>query len=249
MEKQTEKGIVELSEFDKTVSLWQLLPCGSGAGLQKLKYIVHSVLNNPRSEIPSIIIIGEVGKKTYARAFFRALGFETIKETSCLYLLSDSDLYEFFYCSSPYVGCVITDIEMMHITMQKFFIQILKDGEYSHFNSYRETKEVVPVFCPIVLAAKTIKRVPDTLKNSIDHVVQLEEFTQLQQELIVLQRLKYCRVGYKDEEVLRHIVRLGEKKLNKIIKLLTMAVTIMKAEDRDVLTVCDVRKAVKYLEP
>ena len=45
MEKQEQKQIVGLDEFDNTVSLWQLLPAGAGRGLHRLKTIVNSIHN------------------------------------------------------------------------------------------------------------------------------------------------------------------------------------------------------------
>jgi hypothetical protein len=46
MKKQKQKQIITIDEFDNTVSLYQLLPCGAGSGLKRLKIIIDSIHNS-----------------------------------------------------------------------------------------------------------------------------------------------------------------------------------------------------------
>ena len=66
--------------------------------------------------------------------------------------------------------------------------------------------------------------------------LSLEDYTDQQLELVVLQRLKYSQVDYDDEKILWLVVEYGLKDLHKIIRLLKDAITIMLSEGRTVLT-------------
>ena len=82
--------------------------------------------------------------------------------------------------------------------------------------------------------------------TNIDHIVELDEYTDQQLELVVLQRLKYCQIEYQEEKVLWLIVEYGCKNLHKIIRLLKDAITIMLADSRTFLTTEDVKKVMSY---
>ena len=87
MMEKTKQEICDLSEFDNTVSLWQLIPAGKGKALTLLRTIVDSIHNSDNPKLPSILIIGEEGKRTHASAFFRALGVKQIDEIHASLLL------------------------------------------------------------------------------------------------------------------------------------------------------------------
>jgi hypothetical protein len=79
MKRAEEKRIISLSEFDNEVSLYQLLPAGSGRALRLLRYVVDYIHTTHPDRIPSIIITGEQGVSTHARCYLRALGIEDIR--------------------------------------------------------------------------------------------------------------------------------------------------------------------------
>ena len=108
-----------------------------------------------------------------------------------------------------------------------------------------QVREVITVNKPIVMTTHQIDKVPDFLTRKVDHVVQIEDYTEQQLELIVLQRLKYCQLEYSDEKVLKLIVEKGNGDLHKMhmmIRLLKDAITVMQADGRVVLTVDDVEQ-------
>ena len=41
-----DKPLIDLSDFEEQMSLWQLIPAGNGEALKKLKLIVDSLLNS-----------------------------------------------------------------------------------------------------------------------------------------------------------------------------------------------------------
>ena len=86
-------------------------------------------------------------------------------------------------------------------------------------------------------------KIPKYFTEKIDHIVELEDYTDQQLELAVLQRIKYCQIGYQEEKVLQLIAEYGHKDLHKIIRLLKDAITVMLSDSRTVLTVGDVEKA------
>lgn len=107
-----------------------------------------------------------------------------------------------------------------------------------------KTTELIPVYKPVIMTTCRLDKIPKYFKEKIDHIVKLDDYTDQQLELIVLQRLKYSQVGYDDEKVLWLIVEYGHKSLHKIIRLLKDAITIMLSDNRTVLTIEDVKKVM-----
>ena len=84
MKKQEQKDIVSIDQFDEEISLYQLVPAGTGKYLSHLKTIVNSILHNPEQQPRkplSLLVIGSQGTRTCCRAFLRALALDEINET------------------------------------------------------------------------------------------------------------------------------------------------------------------------
>ncbi|MHC4691932.1 MAG: hypothetical protein ACYS67_04250 [Planctomycetota bacterium] len=112
MMEKTKQDICDLSEFDETVSLWQLIPSGKGKALTLLRTIVDSIHNSDNPKLPSILIVGDEAKRTHANGFFRALGVKQINEIHASLLLPGSGLIQFF--SSEYnVAHLIAYVELL----------------------------------------------------------------------------------------------------------------------------------------
>ena len=97
MEKQKQKQIVDLDEFDRTVSLYQLLPSGAGRASKELKTIIDSIHNGqvqPSTKPFSLLIAGSQGTRTHARSFLRALGLDYPLELPAN--LVQASIYEVF---------------------------------------------------------------------------------------------------------------------------------------------------------
>lgn len=101
MKKEKQKQIKSIDEFDRTISIWQLLPSGVGSGLKKLKIIVDAIQNNKIDnglKPLSLLVVGKQGTLTHARAFIRALGLEYPYETPVNLLQSSvSEIFNFFH--------------------------------------------------------------------------------------------------------------------------------------------------------
>ncbi len=250
MKKQEQKHIISLDQYDETVSLYQLISPGAGRGLTHLKLIVNSILHNPVQQTRkplSLLIVGKQGCRTHGRSFIRALGLEDISETHAQFLSAPTNaVHDFFNPLLPAQSYLISNIETLYPSVLKTIFEIITKGEYSGYDYQRRTKEIVCVYCPVVLTAPDISKIPGYFKENIDHIVSLEEYTDQQLELVVLQRLKYCGIDYDEEKVLSLIVKYGLKDLHKIIRLLKSSITVMMSENRTTLTVTDIKKVMGY---
>ena len=73
----------------------------------------------------------------------------------------------------------------------------------------------------------------------------MENYTNGQLKLVILQRLKYAKVDYENESVLKNIVRYGQNDLMKSIKFLRCSVAVMQSEGRHKLLKEDVVKGAR----
>ena len=249
MKKQEHKQIISIDQFDEEISLYQLLSPGAGRGLTHLKTIVNSILHNPEQEQRkplSLLIVGKQGARTHGRSFIRALGLESINEIHALLLhASHNAIHEFFNPLLPPQSFLISSIDTLYSSILKTLYEIVSTGKYAGYDYQRGCKEVVAIHAPVVLTAHKQEKIPKYFQEGIDHIVRLEEYSEDQLELIVLQRLKYCGIDYEDEKVLSLIVDYGHSNLQNIIRLLKNSITLMLAGNRSVLTAGDVNKGRK----
>ncbi len=249
MKKQEEKQILSLDEFE-TVSLWQLIPSGAGRGLKRLRVLVDSMLNSkvePSLKPFSLLIAGKQGLRTHARCVLRALGYEYPGELPAHLLQSTAnEVYSFFSPTKMADSHIISSVSLLYPSVLKTLYEVVSTGEFSRHDNMKKTTEVVPVSNPIVMTTHTKNNVPTYLQEKIDHIVELEDYTDQQLQLIVLQRLKYCGLDYDEEKVLKLIVEYGLEKLHDIIRLLKSAIAFTLADSRTTLTVEDVKNVMSY---
>lgn len=249
MKKQGQKQIVDLDQFDQTVSLWQLLPSGTGRGLKQIKTIVDSIHNSKVEHTLkplSMLISGTQGTRTHARCFLRAIGLDYPLELPAhLLQATANEVFNFFSPTRLCDSYIISAISLLYPSVLKTPFEIISTGQYSIYNDVRKTTEVVPVFRPLIMTTYRKDDVPKYFQEKVDHIIELENYTKQQLELIVLQRLKYCNLDYEEEKVLELIVECGLKRLDHIIRLLKNVITVMLADSRTTLTVGDVMKVVE----
>ncbi len=234
-----------LDEFD-TVSLYQLIPSGTGKAIKNLKLILDSILNNPEQEPRkplSILITGKQGLKTHANSFLRAIGIESTNESPAqLFQASQVAMHEFFNPIVAVESHLISNIEKLSFANHRILYEILSKGKYS-ITSFSIGKELVGIYNPVIMTSHDISKVPKYIISKIDHIVSLEDYTTQQLELIVLQRIKYCQIDY-EEGVLKLLVESGAEMLDCIVRLLKNSITVMLADCRNILTVEDVKKVM-----
>jgi hypothetical protein len=243
MEKQKEqKQLIDLDSFEE-VSLWQLLPSGSGMGLSYLKTIVDSV-HNGRAKLKPILISGQEGLNTTASAFIRSLGIENYKQTDASFLNLQSSLVQFF-CSDNSQAFLITDAEKLVPLAYPVISDILRKQKFSLFNFLTEGADRYEVPGLVVMTSRIPKKIPDIIFNCFSHTIEIEDYTAQQLELVVLQRLKYAYIEHEDDLVLKNIVRYAGRKLNNCIWLLKTCISVIQAQGRNKLLNKDVIKAAR----
>ena len=184
MKKQKTKQIISLDDFDNTVSLWQLLPSGVGSGLKRLKIIVDSIQNGKVEQLIkplSLLIVGNQGTRTHARAFLRALGLEFPYETPAHLLQSTvTEIYNYFNPTRLCDSYIISSVSLLYTPTFKTLHEIISSGRYSVFNNVRKATELIPVHNPIIMTTKNKKKIPEYFLEKIDHVVEIGDYTDQQ---------------------------------------------------------------------
>ena len=239
--QQVKQPVIDLDTF-QDVSLYQLIPSGQGFGQAMLKIFVDSVLNG-NGKLTSLLITGKEGLATHASAFLRALGIDNYNQIDASMLYNNHDLYIFF-CAQIYQGYIITNVENVMPTSQFHLCEILKKQVFSPYNYMAKEIDIHDVPGLVIMTAKDRKKVPKSVIDCIDYVVELEDYSIPEQlELIILQRLKYAHIDYEDECVLQEIVKYGRNNLNQGIQFMRYCVAVMQSEGRNKLLKEDVIRA------
>ena len=239
---QKQQEIIDLDSFND-VSLFQLIPSGTGMGLSHLKTLVDSV-HYSQAKLNSLLITGQAGLQTHASALIRALGIDNFNEISAYLLQHDYEL-KVFFCAHQSEAHILSDIENTLPHTQKHLISILKKGQYNPYNYIEDRLDVIEVPGLVVLTSKHQKKVPVPILDSVQHIVHLEDYTAQQLELIILQRLKYANIDYENEYILEDIVKYGKNNLKLCIRFLKCCIAVMQSQGRQKLDVEDVIKSAR----
>ena len=242
MKKQKEQLTIDLDSFDD-VSLYQLIPSGRGMGQSLLKTIVDSV-HNGNAKLNSLLIAGKEGLQTHSSAFIRAMGFETFDQIDGSLLQHISGLHNFF-CGEENEAHIISNIEKLPHVAQLHVSNILKKKKFCPYNYLKEGQDIFDVCGLVVMTSREIKKIPEPVLDAIDHIVQLEDYTPQQLELIVLQRCKYAHVEIENDNILKDIVKYGRNNLKQSIRFLKTCIAVMLAGGRRELLQEDVLKATR----
>jgi hypothetical protein len=243
MKKSEENHIVDLADFDQSISLYQMIPAGGGKGLSLLKKIVDYILTAKPERIPSVLIVGAQGIRTHARSYMRALGLEDVREIDGSLLQSCSSLVDYFRNSSPDTGYVIAGSHNLDKQVQPQMIEILSKRTFSLYNYVKESREHYCVNGALVLTTRSINLSPPPIRQVYDYIVEIESYTFQQKILAVLQRLKYCALGYESEQVLEEITLRGDGILRKMVQLIQICITLISTDGRTEIELKDVKKA------
>jgi hypothetical protein len=241
MKKQIkQQPTIDLDTFSD-VSLFQMIPSGQGFGQAMLKIFVDSVFYG-NGKLSSLLITGKEGIATHASAFLRALGLENINQIDASMLTVPHDIYTFF-CLAEYQGYIITNVDNTLHSIEFYISNILKKQVFCPYNYMEKRLDAYDVPGLILTTAKDRKQISESVLKNIDYVVELEDYTPEQLELIILQRLKYANIDYEDECILQEIVKYGNNKLNQSISFMKCCIAVMQSQGRQVLLKEDVIKA------
>jgi hypothetical protein len=240
LNNHSKQQTIDLDTFDD-VSLFQMIPSGSGMGLASLKTLIDSVLNG-RAKVSSLLITGKIGLTTHASAFLRALGIDNINQTYSAMLQNNHEFYTFF-CTEQNDGYIINSIENIGTSTQYHLCNILKKQQFSPYNYMERKHDSYDVSGLVVMTSRDLKKVPESIVKSSQHIVVIEDYSVENLELVILQRLKYANIDYEDEYILSDIVRYGEENLQKSIWFLRTCIAVMQSQGRQTLLKEDVIRA------
>jgi hypothetical protein len=249
MKRAEEKRTISLADFDHEVSLYQLIPAGTGKALCLLKRIVDYILIAKPEKIPSLLITGEQGVSTYARCFLRALGIEYIKKVDGIFIKTCSSLPLIFGNHSSDAGYILSNVHQVDRAIQSDLNDILSNRTFESYNYFNEKLEVQHVEGLLVLTANQIDQVPESIRNAIDYHVVLEPYSHEQRILLILQRFKYCGIQCESNSVLQAIDVFGGGKIRLMVYLLQICITIIATENRTKITLQDLMKAADLISP
>jgi hypothetical protein len=248
MNKQTNQhDIIDIDSFEDGISIWQMLPSGTnkGTGLSLLKTHVDAVLNG-RAKLKSLLITGRSKAQLVltANAFLRGLGLENINVTDAALLQSVFELHIFF-CGEAYDGYVITNIEKTIPSIKSFFCGLLRKQQLKPYNYVEKKHDIFDVSGPVIMTATNTKKVVESVWDSIQYKVPLEEYSSDELSLVALQFLKYSNIDYESEAVLENIVMHGNSEFDKVITFLRLCIAVMQADATTLLKKEHVTKAAR----
>lgn len=245
METNINKRRCDLHEFDD-VSLWQLIPNGTGLSLNYLRKLADYILLQQPDRMPSVCLLGPEGKRTLARAFLNAIAMEDIREVDARVIQQYSGLRSFFEGALTGTGLIITNAQCLPPHTHNELFSIITERRYSQYNVSSRKTEWVPMNGLVILTASVSSNNLAPILNKIDHVLHLELYTQEQRKLIVLQRIRYCGgLDYENEKALEQIVHTGNTILRDVLRLLQACIVIVRAEERTNICLDDVNRAAK----
>ncbi len=244
MEHTQNTQITDLLEFDNSISLWQMIPSGKGKALALLRTIVDSIHNSTNGKTPSILVVGEEGKKTHARAFVRALGIESITEVEAALLQPINGLIQFFSSVSE-AAYLITNAKWLVPQAKLAVAQIFNEKHFSLYNYVLKAEDEYQVPGIVILTATDASKVPEPIISAVDYVVHIEPYTGEQLLQIIRQRLKYCGLRCRSESVLIEILKQGNGQLKHIMRILRICIAVVLADGRDELLMEDLGNAMK----
>ncbi|AQT68248.1 hypothetical protein STSP2_01404 [Anaerohalosphaera lusitana] len=242
-----QKILKPLDDFDEAVSLWNIMPSGSGKAVQLLRKIVDQVhedrFSNGSVRYPSLLIHGHEGKRTLARAFVNSLGFDEADEIYGRFMDADHRAKAFFGKQGE-VSHVILDAEKIRPVTLSIIWEMIEKGEHD-FTNILGQKENIFISGPLILTTSDIGRVHKSIRDAAGFTVEVEPFSEEQMKLIIHQRLVFCGIKYEGEDVLEAVVNAGGGSVSDSIKLLRMAYVMMRADGRGKLSGNDIERTLR----
>jgi hypothetical protein len=248
-QKQQEKQIYDLDDFEHYCHLWNIVPGGSqGLGIVQLRKIVDSIQANnysrPGSKMPSILVTGK-GKMLAVKAFVNSLSIRDVRVCSSKYMDDGINSSLFFGDSTSNTAHVITNIERLTSNAESILWRNLSQRECHYYNFTSKKWDTIH-YCNglIIMTARKANLISEQILKEIDYAVKLDPLTPDQQCLVVHLQLKFCGIDYEGkEQVLQAIVDAGLGQISIIMQLLRICIMLMRAEMEECITMAIVKKA------
>jgi hypothetical protein len=230
MKKQDEEQLYTFEEFDKHISLYNSVPQGDGNSLVMLRKICDGIHSQCFERNPSIIIAGD-NARAYSLALANTLCSDDVRYYQARYLCTVNSLMECFRDSLPDTIHIIQDPKEIG-GCEGTLWSIINKREYK-FTSYdRKRFEHIYVHGLIILVTDNLPAVPSPITKSVDFKIVINRCSQIQLQLIVHQKLRFCSVDYlNNEEVLKTIAKQGAG-IDQVMEFLKVCILIAKTEQK-----------------
>ncbi len=240
----------KFEEFDQHINLFNIVSAGNGKSITLLRNIAEASLSDYFDKKPSILIVGE-DASNLAVAFGNTILADDIRQCDARCFMSTKELIYFYGESKFDTIHIITNIEKM--SNDNIVWNFLKHRVYRFSLSYDgQLSEYVHLNGHLILTANDVKKVSQSIIDTVGFKVVLEHYTQEQLEMIVRQRLRFCSIDFgNDNEVITTILEYACGGIARIIEILRICVLLVQQEGKNCLTLDIVQKAVNlaYLPP
>jgi hypothetical protein len=252
MKKQEEQKVIyDLDDFENQCHLWSIVPGGSGKGIVKLRKIIDSIQSgnytNSYKQLPSFLIVGEPesGKNLVAKAIVNSLILTDVRECHARYLDNGIQSSQFFRDSLHGTCHVITNIENLSMVAESVIWRNLHNGNCKYYSYATKQYDLIQHSNGmIVLTALDKSKISQTILNAVDHVIELEPYSQEQVKIIVHQLLKFSDINYiGGDVVLQEIVDQGVGMIGLSLSFLKECIILIRAEMLDSLDMEVIEKA------
>jgi hypothetical protein len=247
MKKQEEQHITrDINTFDEAASIYKILFQDRTTAL--LKYIIDKIAidryESKGNRLPAIMVAGKYGgKQLISRAFSNSMcaKFEHIYGRHlglggcCGSLYQDVHEETVYYISSA-DKLNAYSITLLHKFLMYGFIQFKNPI----------TKEEVTVSANnklFVLSVNDPKKLCPDLYKAINYHCYLKNYSTMEMEILVEQRLKWCSVDY-EKQIPAIIARNGEGSIKNCIRLLSLCCMVIRSNNTSKMTIKDVEKGI-----
>lgn len=245
------KTSVNSLELEEYLSLWNII----GKATNLLKYIALQYINDRmegrKIHAPTIVLRGNPGsgRATLARSFSNAIGGD-FKEAVGKTLGMGECLYNYFEDSGPDTVFYIRGAEELGNYSQTIICRLLRE-QILHV-PIRSEQKMKKVYFPakplIIFSINFDSWLNCELRNIIDIEIELDKYSEDELFQILKQRCDcYCKWAYKSDELLKIIAQNADGNPGKSMRLLQISYSIMRAGDKNIMKMKDVKKAVELL--
>ena len=228
------------SLFEAYSNLWTL-PRTDCSGIEMLKSIANSINNGKTDRYPSILIVGD-SKDYIAQCFVNSIQMLDIRICDYSHFEAGTPSFQFFDYSSPQTAHIIQDIENQKKIGEAYLWKYLSMRCCPYTYRGREPT-IIHLNGIIILTAKIIQQVPDSIYKAIDHACILKQHTKDYLIQVIRQYLNYFGIEYTNK-IIETILK-DNKSVRELIQVAKTCIVLMKSEQQNKLSLNLVYKAIE----
>ena len=231
-------------------SLWNFI--GQKKTISILKTVVSQYYNDKTEgrnpDLPSILLLGESGRRTIAQAIHNSFGNIEFREVLGKTLGMGENVSDYFLCGFDDITYFINACDDLSSYSQSLIFKLLNEKLLYIFDPYerKTTKASFPKRL-IIFSAYDKERVIPALYNSIDVHCNLTEYSVNELFQIMKQRCSILNWKCESDKILEHIARVSNGNVDRSIRILFMVYRIMRSQDKNVMNTSHLNKALHLM--